>query len=186
MLTQSPNVDYTIPDSDNPITIFTIGHGRISIYNLIRLLVLNRIQLVIDVRSIPYSRMAPQFNKNSLEMNLRESGFEYRYGGKHLGGFPTGKKPAPGMNIDYQWMAEQTIFKQGIRRVIELAERDRLVLLCAEENPYHCHRHHLITPALLKMGIQVIHIRHSGQRENVTEIHHELFDNPDGGKDGIN
>ena len=80
-----------------------------------------------------------------------------------------------GKKLEAAVLAEQKKFKKGIDRLLTLAHTDRLVLLCAEEDPYHCHRHGLITPALLKSGCQVVHLRHDGQKHTVTEFQDRLF-----------
>ncbi len=155
--------------------IYTIGHGRLTINEIMRLLVVNIINTVVDVRSVPYSRISPQFNKRKLERTFPESGIEYRFAGKYLGGFPGGQKPESPGNPDWEAVAATSLFQRGIRRLKELAETRDIVLLCAEENPYRCHRHHLVTPALLKSGIRVIHLRHDGRKEAASEIQDSLF-----------
>ena len=45
-------------------------------------------------------------------------------------------------------------FEESLARCIELAERERVVLMCAEAVPWRCHRS-LIADALLVRGIDV-------------------------------
>jgi len=159
----------------HPLVVYTIGYGRLIPSDLIRLLVVNRINVVVDVRSIPYSKYSPQFNKRSLEQNLTDCGFEYRFGGKYLGAYPDGRKPPPGMIPDWKALSVRKEFKHGIRRIEELAQQHRVGLLCAEEKPYRCHRHHLIAVTLIKMGIRVIHLRHDGRKQQALMGQKELF-----------
>jgi uncharacterized protein (DUF488 family) len=158
-------------DETQVVRIYTIGHGALKTFEFVRLLAINRIEVVVDVRSIPFSRAAPQFNKPTLEMNLAEAGFEYRYGGKHLGGFPDGHRPSPEISPDWAAMAVREEFKSGIERVIDLASARRVALLCAEENPFRCHRHKLITPVLNESGIVVVHLRHDGSKQEIKHVH---------------
>ncbi len=151
-------------------TVFTIGHSTIEPYKLVRKLLFHHIEVVVDVRSIPYSKYAPYYNKKQIRKLLRESGFDYRFGGKYLGAFPGGKRPPEGSTPDWAALASREEFRIGIRRVIELAQTQRVVLLCAEENPFRCHRHFLITPALMESGIRVVHIRHAKPDFLVTRI----------------
>lgn len=158
------------PDKPTPVTIFTIGHSTLIMSDLIRHLTLNTIDTIIDVRSIPYSRIAPQFSKKNLEDVLTEIGFSYRFAGKYLGAYPDGVRPPPGSNPDWSVLASRAAFKIGISRVIDLGRDHRVVLLCAEENPYNCHRHHLIAPALIESGAHVMHLRHNGRKFLLTRM----------------
>lgn len=155
--------------------IYTIGHGRLTVSDLMRFLAVNIINTVVDVRSVPYSRFTPQFNKKKLERVFPDCDIEYRFAGEYLGGFPGGKKPESRAKTDWEALAATDRFKRGIRRLKELAETRKIVLLCAEEDPHRCHRHHMISPALLKAGIRVIHLRHNGQKEAASEIQDSLF-----------
>lgn len=48
-------------------------------------------------------------------------------------------------------------FAEQIKTLIEMAQNDGLVLMCAEALPWRCHRS-LIADALSVRGIEVIHI----------------------------
>ena len=150
--------------------VYTIGHSNTSFVNLIRLLTVNLIEVVVDVRSIPYSRYASQFNKDDLDQGLTESGFDYRFAGKYLGAFPGGRKPPEGMEPDYAALSQRNEFKRGLKRLMEISKNARVALLCSEENPQRCHRHHLIAKALLENDIDVIHLRHDGKKISARSI----------------
>ena len=53
--------------------IFTIGHSNLDISDFINLLLANKIELVVDVRSAPYSKLYPHFNRNPLEVSLTKN-----------------------------------------------------------------------------------------------------------------
>ncbi len=158
------------PDRPPPPVVFTMGHSTLKMSELIRHLTVNGIDTVIDVRSIPYSRIAPQFSKQNLEAVLTSIGFSYRFGGKYLGAYPDGRKPPPGTVIDWPALAARAAFRIGISRVMELAVDHRVVLVCAEENPYNCHRHHLIAPAVIEAGGNIMHLRHNGRKFLLTRM----------------
>jgi uncharacterized protein (DUF488 family) len=61
--------------------------------------------------------------------------------------------------------AQPADFLAGLERSIELARERRTVILCAEEDPSHCHRRRLVTPALQRAGVTVLHIRGDGRLE---------------------
>ncbi len=52
---------------DGSNAIFTVGHSDHDIQRFIELLVGHRITAVADVRSMPYSKFTPQFNREQLE-----------------------------------------------------------------------------------------------------------------------
>ena len=52
------------------MTIYTIGHSNIASERFVDLLRLHLIQLLVDTRSQPYSRYAPQFNREALQTSI--------------------------------------------------------------------------------------------------------------------
>ena len=65
--------------------LFTIGHSNHSFDEFLDLLQQREIEKIIDVRSAPYSRYSPQFNKSALEKSLKCRGIGYIFLGKELG-----------------------------------------------------------------------------------------------------
>src|SRR5436853_3145494 len=66
-------------------SLWTIGHSTRPMEKFIELLHAHGIQLLVDVRTIPYSRRNPQFNTEALAESLIKAGLQYRHGGA-LGG----------------------------------------------------------------------------------------------------
>lgn len=173
---------------DEVITIFTIGHSNHSLEKLIRLLVENGVNALVDVRSAPYSRHFPWFNKEHLEFELPRQGIEYIYAGKHLGGRPTDPSlykgrtmPDEGADylheVDYAEVMKRPWFVRGVERLLETAKERPTAILCSEEDPADCHRHHLITRYLLDVfpliddqQVEVRHIRGDGAVFNARQI----------------
>jgi uncharacterized protein (DUF488 family) len=158
--------------------IFTIGHSNLTFDAFVRLLtgVDAPITAVADVRSAPYSRFAPHFNRTSLDAGLRAHGIAYQYLGDALGGRPTdpgcyfsGQVPDGKADylqlVDYDAVARQPWFQQGLDRLIALATAGPAAVMCSEADPEKCHRHHLIAKALRDRGIAVRHIRKDGSCE---------------------
>lgn len=148
------------------VTIYTIGHSNHSLEHFLELLKKYRIELVVDVRSQPYSRYVPHFNRKILEEYLRRHGIAYRFLGDKLGGRPDGEEFRRGDGeVDYERWRGSALFQEGIEEVVTLGERFRLTLLCGEEDPDRCHRKRLIGPALREKGIEILHIRGDGSLE---------------------
>ena len=155
------------------ITIYTVGHSNVPVEDLLATLRRHGITTVVDVRSVPFSQYTPQFNREALERTLAEAGVDYAFAGDSLGGRPTdptcyraGVVPTGEANylalVDYDEVATRPWFRQGVDRLIELAAERRVAIMCSEEDPQRCHRHHLIAQSLLKGGIPGEHIRKGG------------------------
>ncbi len=163
--------------------LFTIGHGNHGLDRLRGLLETNGVRTVVDVRSMPYSRYSPQFNKSDLDAGLAACDIRYLFAGKYLGGRPTdpscyksGVLPAEGTaylrEVDYAEVMKRDWFLRGIDRLLELADLGITSILCSEEDPARCHRHHLITKYILALdpGAEVRHIRGDGTIYPATTI----------------
>jgi uncharacterized protein (DUF488 family) len=139
--------------------IFTIGHSTRSLVEFIELLRLNKIECVIDIRTIPKSRRHPQFDCEALGPGLRESGFGYTYL-KNLGGFRRARPDSANLgwrNRSFRGFAdymETPEFEAGLARAVKLAEAKPCALMCAEAVPWRCHRS-LVADALLVRGFRV-------------------------------
>jgi uncharacterized protein (DUF488 family) len=149
--------------------IYTIGHGRVPIARFTELLMLHRIATLIDARSQPYSRFAPQFNRRALQASLDQAGMAYRYAGDRLGGRPQDPQyHLPSGKIDYRRLAQAPLYLQGLQELQRQAERSRVAVMCAEADFRKCHRYWLITRSLLEEGVEVHHILHSGELVGTT------------------
>ncbi len=158
------------------ITVYTIGHSNQAVEGLIGALQRHGVGVVVDVRSIPFSQYTPQFNRHALERELAAAGLRYAFAGDFLGGRPsdptcyrTGELPEGEANylalVDYEEVARRPWFRRGLERLIEIAAEAPTAIMCSEEDPLRCHRHHLIARALLAQGIAVGHIRKEGPVE---------------------
>jgi uncharacterized protein (DUF488 family) len=147
-----------------PLLIHTIGHSDHDTATLVGLLRRHRITLVADVRSQPYSRWAPQFNRETLARDLQDTGIAYHFMGDALGGRPT--DPAlydPGQDRpDYRRVAQTPAYQEGIDRLLAGARANRVAILCSEGDYRQCHRHLLIAQTLLERGVRVHHIQPDG------------------------
>lgn len=153
--------------------LFTIGHSNHESGPFLDLLTGFSVQVVVDVRSAPYSRYVPQFNKNELTLLLEQHGFKYIFMGDVIGGKPSDPTYYDEKGrVQYDRLAKTSIFQQGIDRLLKgIADGWRIALLCAEEDPVKCHRHWLIAKELeIHRGIPVWHLRANGQRARAKEL----------------
>jgi hypothetical protein len=128
------------------MTIYTIGHSNKSEYDLARKLKKHNINLLVDVRSVPFSSYNPQFNQSHLETFIKKNGINYIWKGKNLGG-KYGKKK----NVDYD---------KNIDWILETSSTTNLCILCSEGNYKSCHRHQMLEPDLIKKSKKIINFYH--------------------------
>ena len=145
------------------MTIWTVGHSR---HELPALLVVLRgpgIELVADIRSRPFSRYNPQFNRERFGAALSEAGLGYLFLGAELGGRPPEPEFYDGDgHVRYGELAGTERFTEGLRRLLAESDRQRVAMLCSEEDPRICHRRLLVGRVLTTRGIPVRHIRGDG------------------------
>lgn len=145
--------------------IFTIGHSTHSIEFFVDMLIKNSIQVVADVRSSPFSRFNPQFNREDLQTSLSQAGIRYVFLGKELGARSDDSSCYVGNKVQYDRLSKTALFQSGLNRVIEGASKFRVALMCAEKDPLDCHRTILVARELVKRGYLVTHILDNGTCE---------------------
>ncbi|NUJ97490.1 DUF488 domain-containing protein [Candidatus Gracilibacteria bacterium] len=121
--------------------IYSIGHSTRTIQEF--LFEINSVEFtyLVDVRSSPYSRFVPQYNKNRLQELF---GSKYVFMGDTLGGMDD--------DISYE------SFMYGIEKLSNLAKDQIVVFFCSEKDYKKCHRFYKITPELEIRGFKVIHL----------------------------
>ena len=151
--------------------VWTIGHSRHEFGAFAKLLEQNSIEVVVDVRTIPNSKMAPQFNEITLRKSLEERNLEYIFMGKELGGRPDGDHMYDEKgHVLYNKLAESDLFKVGVERLLNGISKYRIAIMCSEGKPEGCHRHLLISRVLQDSNIEVFHILTDGSSIAYQEI----------------
>ena len=157
------------------LSIFTIGHSNHELREFVDLLKSNEIEVLVDIRSNPYSRFAPRFNKEHFKNVIQAAGIKYLFLGKELGGKPKDSEfyDSEGFVL-YSRIAESPLFLEGMERLMNGIVNYRVVLMCSEENPANCHRRLLVGRVLSEKGVQVQHIRGDGRVQPEDEVAREL------------
>jgi uncharacterized protein (DUF488 family) len=156
-------------------TILTIGHSNHPVEQLLGLLQASGVEVLVDTRSQPHSKYSTQFNREALQSAIAEVGIKYLYLGRELGGRPEGAEfyDEDG-RVLYARVAASELFQEGIERVLAGSARYRVALLCAEEDPRHCHRRLLVARVLHERGVPILHIRGDGQVQPEEELRAEI------------
>jgi len=157
-------------------SVLTIGHSTHTIEAFVGLLRKHEVTALADVRSAPFSRFNPQFNKEALERSLKADGIKYVFLGRELGARSDDPACYENGRVQYACLAQTAVFQSGLDRVMDGATKYRLALMCAEKEPLECHRTLLVARALDEQGIGVAHILGDGRLEAHRDALHRLLD----------
>ncbi len=156
--------------------VLTIGHSTHSLDGFVALLQGHQVTAVADVRSSPFSRHTPQFNKNRLRDALREHGIQYAFLGRELGARSSDANCYVDGRVQFARLAETDLFQEGVRRILSGAQTQRVALMCAEKDPLDCHRTLLVSRRLVDEGVRVDHILADGAAESHGDTMLRLLD----------
>jgi uncharacterized protein (DUF488 family) len=157
-----------------PRDLLTIGHSSLPIDTFLSLLTGHAVTAVADVRSTPYSRRHPQFNRETLARTLAEHGIAYVFLGAELGA----RSADPACYVDgqarYDRIAATPLFREGLARLERGMHSHRVALMCAEADPIACHRTILVCRTLRGTGIEIAHILADGRLETQVDAEARL------------
>ena len=156
--------------------LFTIGHSNLSIEAFVLLLQKHEITAVADVRSHPFSRYLPHFNKSEIAAYLSRAGIKYVFLGKELGARPEDLScyDTDGKAL-YDRIAATPLFSEGIQRLLKGAANYKISLMCAEKDPITCHRTILVCHKLKDLSLQINHILSDGTLEAHQDLEARLL-----------
>jgi len=146
--------------------LFTIGHSVHTVARFVELLKKHSVNTLCDVRSSPYSRFTPQFNRESLKEEASRHRILYLYLGAELGPRSSDQACYENGKVQYHRLAEKEIFQQGLVRLRKGMANYRIALMCAEKDPIMCHRMLLICRNLRGNDILIRHILQDGSLED--------------------
>lgn len=138
--------------------VYTIGHSNRPLEDFLSILLEHKVTAVADIRSYPYSRANPQFNRRSLAKALARREIAYVFLGDELGARTSDPQCYVGGKVKYEILARTKLFQSGLDRVEKGALKYEIALMCAERDPLLCHRSILVAPHLLQRGLQIKHL----------------------------
>lgn len=156
--------------------ILTAGHSNHTADQFIGLLRRHDVSAVADVRSAPFSRFSPQFNKDAMKQALREAGIGYVFLGRELGARTRDRSCYIGGQVQFSLLAQTDLFRTGIDRLLRGAEAERIAVVCTEKDPLDCHRTLLVARALTDVGVRVDHVLADGRLESNDEAMTRLLE----------
>ena len=158
--------------------VYTVGHSNIEIDTFIGILKKHSITCIADVRSAPYSKYAPQFNKENLRQILEKNAIAYSFIGKELGA----RQNRPELfdsqgRLIYSEYQKTEQFRAGIERLKEGINKGyRIAIMCSEADPFLCHRFIMVSSYLVYNGFIVRHILHEGSVIDNSQLEEKLLE----------
>ena len=142
--------------------MWTIGHSTRALEEIVGLLRTHGVDTVVDVRTVPRSRRHPHFTKDALAASLPQAAIAYVHM-PGLGGLRKARADSPntGWRVEgfrgYADYMQTDEFARHLDALMALAKDTRLSLMCAEAEPWRCHRT-LLADALVVRDVVVLHI----------------------------
>lgn len=160
-------------------TLYTIGHSTQTIEDFLSLLKMHGINCIVDVRSVPYSQFASQFNEDNIKHALKNEGIAYIRMSKEFGA----RRDDPNLygsdgKVDFEKTAKSNDFLSGVSRIMTGLEKGyNIAFMCTEKDPMDCHRCILVGKEFDDIdGIKVEHILINGSLISQENIGQELLD----------
>ena len=146
-------------------SLWTVGHSNHTLERFLELLVTQEIEVLVDVRSAPYSRYSTHFNRGPLEKAIKTAGLQYLFLGRELGGRPSEEDAYDDEgHARYDVMAASAEFSDGLKRLARGVDAYRVAIMCSEEDPTDCHRRLLVGKSLTdRGGYRLHHLRGDGR-----------------------
>jgi len=161
--------------NSNENILYSIGYSCHTIDTFRKALLDNNVTAVADVRSSPYSKFKPDFNKDIITKKLIKFGIVYVFLGNNLGARIDAPECYKNGKADYDLIAKHPTFLAGLERLKKGMENYKIALMCAEKDPITCHRAILIFRNLRNLNIKLAHILCDGTVEYHTESEKRLL-----------
>ncbi len=158
--------------------VYTIGCSTNTVEKFVELISKHGINCIVDVRSTPFSKYTPQFNKDKLRKSLNNNRISYVWMGEEFGARRDDRSLySPSGYLDFEKVRASKKFLLGVNRINDgLKKGYRIALMCTEKDPIDCHRTILVAKGLDENGIEVKHILEDGSLCDKNEIESRLLD----------
>jgi uncharacterized protein (DUF488 family) len=158
--------------------LFTVGSSNQNIDDFIKLLQLHEVNFLVDVRSVPHSRFAPQFNEQNLKNELKKKSIQYSSFKTEFGARRLEMAAYIDGRVSFDAVKELDVFKSGVNRIaVGIKKGYRIALMCTEKNPIECHRFVLVSRNIeLAVRIRANHILIDGSLKSTEELEDLMLD----------
>jgi uncharacterized protein (DUF488 family) len=155
--------------------LFTIGYSKHSLESFLATIQKFGINAIVDVRSVPFSKFKPDFNKDTLHNYLKSNSIEYVFLGNECGARFDDATCYRNGKVDYKLISKHRRFQEGLNRIQEGLKKYKIALMCAEKDPINCHRMILICRNLKDVGIRICHVLDNDEVETQFESEKRLL-----------
>jgi uncharacterized protein (DUF488 family) len=158
--------------------LFTVGYTSFTLPQMLEVISDYGIDVVVDVRSNPFSAHYPDYNKNIFESVLRKHKISYHNYAEEFGAQQTDiKYYSKDGYLDFELFAKSEPFLKGFARIDESVKSgDSVMLMCAEKDPAQCHRAVMISKVFANNGYDVKHLLQDGTIKSQSDIETQLLD----------
>lgn len=163
-------------------TLYTIGYATKEIDAFIELLKKHGITCLIDVRTSPFSKAFPDFDKNALKAKLNKNNILYAHFGEEFGArrseyeaysITYSLKGERKDQVDFQKVYNLPVFQKGVERVFNALRQNYTVcLMCSEKHPVDCHRFWMVGYyfANLSYPLEIINIISEDETQSYQDV----------------
>ena len=156
--------------------LYSIGHSNQSQEEFLQLLKHHDVNCIGDVRSLPVSKYAPQFNQENLKWFLKKKGVQYLHFGEEFGARRTDCLDKEGQ-VNFELAATTSAFLNGVKRLMSGLEKGfNIALMCSEADPLECHRFALVSRYFHEHDIEVQHILKDGDLASQTLLEKRMIE----------
>jgi hypothetical protein len=157
--------------------LYTIGCSIHTIESFIDILKKHEVNVVIDVRSTPYSKHTAQFNKENLQRVTSHNRIYYSSFSKEFGARRKENCVYTNDTVSFDKVKQLPIFINGVERIRKgLQEGYRIALMCTEKEPADCHRFSLVAKGISeRIGVYANHILYDGTLMTTKDIEQQLL-----------
>ncbi len=157
-------------------TIYTIGYSGFKIDDFVKILKNNKVSVVIDVRSFPYSQFYSDYNKENLSKVLENAKIYYRNYVAEFGARQEERKYYPNGYLDFEAFSKSEKFLSGFEKIEKSMQKNYIIaLMCSEKDPIKCHRAIFVARAFYNAGYKVVHLLPEGKTMSQNEIEERLL-----------
>ena len=133
------------------------------------------IECVVDVRTFPYSKTFSQYDEPVFKKRLNKEGIEHFFLGDYIGGLIFKNHFKKGINSIFDLLEDEKI-KTGLNKLYKIAREKKTAIMCAEKEPFNCHRLAISFLFKEKTPFDVVHIfsdREESFEENISRFKEE-------------
>ena len=155
--------------------LFTIGYaGFLDVNEFIQVLERNEIEILIDVRSTPFSAYHTDYNKDALSSLLKEHGIYYANFARQFGARQENRAFYRNGRLDFETFSKSPQFLDGINSVEK--SNANIAFMCAEKKPSECHRTILVARAFSDRGYEITHLMPDDESITQKDVEQELLE----------